>query len=255
MLFTREGKEFTGTPSMNTKGQPTHTVKTMCDRCHVINGQRLWIMGIENGRAYSKTGFTCYTCGNTGIRSTRQDRLYTAEALVKMNLSADKRAAAKAITDKLAADYAAAEREIKNAAFNNLNAGFLATLETLDGSFWTGFKESFVARATAPTERQIALVEGEVAKRAANATSAFVGAVGDKIEVKLVVERVISFQTQFGTNWITLARDAQGNVFSYRGTVSLGSAGESTTVKATIKEHTVYNGVAQTVIQRPKVLD
>ena len=30
--------------------------------------------------------------------------------------------------------------------------------------------------------------------------------------------------------------------------------GDTTTIKASVKEHTVYNGIKQTVIQRPKVV-
>jgi hypothetical protein len=34
----------------------------------------------------------------------------------------------------------------------------------------------------------------------------------------------------------------------------IGGKGDTVTLKASIKEHTVYNGIRQTVIQRPKVV-
>jgi len=40
---------------------------------------------------------------------------------------------------------------------------------------------------------------------------------------------------------------------TYKGRVDLGSVGAACTVKATVAEHEWYDGVQQTVIQRPKV--
>jgi hypothetical protein len=235
-LFTREGQEFTGTVQHNESGKAVHTVNVPCDRCHVFGGRRLWVMGTENGRPYSKTGFDCWTCGNTGVRSTRKERLFTAAELARVNKAAATRAARKAEAHRIAVEQAEAALVGKEAAFRTGNADFIAKLEALEGDYWDGFKQSFYARREAPTERQIALVEGEVAKRAANAASAFVGAVGDKITLTITVERVIVLEWQcYGTN--------------------IGNKGDTLTIKASVKEHVVYNGVNQTVIQRPKVVE
>ena len=253
MLLTRQGKEFTGTISHDEKGRPFHTVAVACDRCHVIGGQRLWIMGIENSRPYSRTGFECWTCGNTGVRKYSEERLYTAEALAKTNKAAETRAARKAEADRIARELADAERAAKVAVFNAQNAEFIAKLAGLDGDFWNGFRDSFLQRATAPTERQAALVEAEVAKRATNAASAYVGAIGDKIELALTVERVIVFSGGlFGNKYLTIARDQAGNVVTYKGQVNLGISGANVTLKATVAEHALYNGVQQTRVMRPK---
>ena len=71
-LFKRDGSIFTGTVNTDEKGRTTYTQVIPCDRCHVIDGQRLWVMGMENNRPYSRTGFECWTCGNTGIRGQRE---------------------------------------------------------------------------------------------------------------------------------------------------------------------------------------
>jgi hypothetical protein len=105
-LFTREGQEFTGTVQHNESGKAVHTVNVPCDRCHVFGGRRLWVMGTENGRPYSKTGFDCWTCGNTGVRSTRKERLFTAAELARVNKAAATRAARN--PDHLASLFAAA---------------------------------------------------------------------------------------------------------------------------------------------------
>jgi hypothetical protein len=90
---------------------------------------------------------------------------------------------------------------------------------------------------------------------AARANSQHIGAVGDKVTLTITVERVIVLKSEFYIdNYITIARDEQGNAITYKGRSDIGGKGDTVTVKASIKEHTVYNGIRQTVIQRPKVV-
>lgn len=166
------------------------------------------------------------------------------------------RADRKAEADRIAREQAEAARAAKDAGFRAENAQFIAKLAALDGEFWDGFWESFLTRATAPTERQVGLVEAEIAKRAQNAASGHLGAVGDKLTMTITVERIIVLESKFyGNSYITIARDEQGNIISYKGLTDIGNKGDTLTIKATVKEHTVYKGVKQTVIQRPKVLE
>lgn len=255
-LFTRLGDEFTGTVAFNDSGKPMRYVDVKCDRCHVINGQRLWVMGTINGQPYSHTGFDCWTCGNSGVRRTAQERLYTEVELARVNKAAATRAARKAETDRIAREQFEAARAAKDAAFRAANAEFIGKLIQLDGEFWDGFRNSFFERMTAPTERQAALVETALAKLAANAGSKHIGRVGDKVELTITVERIIVLESQlYGTNFITIGRAADGSVITYKGRVDIGGKGETTKIKATIKAHELYNGVKQTAIQRPKLLE
>jgi hypothetical protein len=259
-LFTREGQEFNGTVNHNEAGKAVHTVNVVCDRCHVIGGRRLWIMGIENNRPYSKTGFECWTCGNTGVRATRQERLFSADELARVNKAAATRAAKRFAAEQAAAAAKAAERATAEAAYRAANADFLAKIATLcvgDGqAFWDRLAADLLHWLRAPSERQAALVEAEIAKRVQNASSAFVGAVGDKVTLTITVERIIVLESEFyGRNFITIARTAEGNVVTYKGRTDIGDKGETVTVKASVKEHVLYNGVNQTVIQRPKVVE
>jgi len=147
-------------------------------------------------------------------------------------------------------------RAANDVNFRADNAAFLQKLETLDGEFWTQFRNDILRRAMAPTERQIALVDGEVAKRVKNASSAFVGNVGDKITIKVTVERIIALPDYgYGVNYITLLRDEAGNVLVYKGLSDIGQQGEAVVLKATVKSHDMRDGVCQTTIQRPKVLE
>lgn len=254
-LFNRDGSVFNGACLSDDKGRPVRLVSVACDRCHVYNGQRLWVMGLMNGKPYSATGFDCWTCGNTGVRGERKERLFTEAELARINKSAATRAARKAEAEAAAAQKAAIEHAAKEVAFRAENADFLQKLDGLDGQFWDSFRQSFLQRAMAPTARQIELVDGEVAKRAANASSAFIGAVGEKVILTITVERIIELKSEYyGSNYITIARTPDGNVVTYKGKTNLGCVGKTTTVKAAVKEHVLYNGVKQTVIQRPKIV-
>lgn len=260
-LFTRDGAEFVGIPeSSDNSGRPVRLVPVACDRCAVINGQRLWVRWIENGQPRSNTGFDCWTCGNTGVRGERKERLYTAKELARINKAAATREAKRQAAAVAAAEKAAAVRLERETAFRATYADFLAKIATLctgnRSDFWDRLAADLLIDFTAPTARQIELVNTEVATRQKNAQSEFFGAVGEKVTLTLTVERIIVLHSPFyGTNYITIARTEQGNVVTYKGLANLGQVGETNTVKATIKEHTMYNNVRQTVIQRPKVLE
>lgn len=246
-LFTRSGTEYTGEVKNNAKGKPTYTYKVSCNRCCEIDGQRMWIMGLENGRPYSHTGFDCWTCGNTGFTSIKTAPLYTADQLAKLNATADKRNAVKAAKQaEILAQHQAAQD-----AFVELHKPFFSALDSLTGEFWTRFRNDMLNRMKAPSERQLALVEGEVAKLQQNATSEHFGAVGERVEIKGTMEKVVSIESRFGIKFINIIRCESGNVAVHMGSYICGK-GESVHIKATIAEHNVRDGVKQTIIQRPK---
>jgi len=246
-LFTRSGTEYTGVVNTNAKGKPTYTYKVSCNRCVEIDGKRMWIMGIHNDRPYSLTGFDCWACHNTGFTSVKTAPLYTVEQLAKLNAAADKRNAAKAAKQ---AEILAQHNAAKD-AFRDMHKSFFDALDALSGEFWVGFRGDMLNRMTAPTERQIALVNGEVAKRQQNATSAHFGTIGERVEISGTIERVIAIETHFGIKLINIIRCNNGNVVVYRGGY-LGGKDESINIKATITDHTERDGVKQTIIQRPK---
>lgn len=253
-LLTRDGAEFTGTPTI-IDGKPVRLVPVACHRCHVIGGQRLWVMGTENGQPYSRTGFDCWTCGNSGVRGERKERLYTAQELARVMKAAATREARKAEAARIAREQFELAEAARRAEFTTDNAAFIADLESLDGEFWEGFRSSFMERACAPTERQIALVRAAVAKRAADAASKFVGRVGDKVTLAITVERILTLHDKvWGNNYITIGRTSEGSVVVYKGRVDIGQVGDTVTIKATVKDHQTYNGVRQTAVQRPTVL-
>jgi (p)ppGpp synthase/HD superfamily hydrolase len=110
------------------------------------------------------------------------------------------------------------------------------------------------------TERQGLAVRNILAKsaerkaqyRAEALTKVHVGAVGERRDFDLTIKFVTSFETQFGTTFVNICEDADANVVVYKGSNLLGGKGEKVQVKATIKAHDYRDGVAQTIISRPK---
>lgn len=89
------------------------------------------------------------------------------------------------------------------------------------------------------------------AQLAADASTSHVGTVGERRDFELTAERTHSFDSQFGTVYITIFRDADNNVIVYKGSIAF-ERGEKVRGKATIKAHDVRDGVPQTIIARPK---
>lgn len=254
-LYTRSGTEYTGKVEFSAKGKPTYTYNVTCTRCHVINGQRLYVMGMMNGKPYSHTGFDCWACGNTGVTSTKTAPLYTADQLAKLNATADKRQAKRQAEYWAEQARVAAERAEKEAAYRAEHADFLAKIATLcvgDGSaFWDRMAADLLLAFRSPSERQIALVDAEIAKRQKNATSVYIGAVSDRIEIVGTIERVITTESFYGIKHINVIRCNDGNVVLYRGNY-IGGKDDAVHMMATVAEHYEYNGVKQTIVQRPK---
>jgi hypothetical protein len=95
-------------------------------------------------------------------------------------------------------------------------------------------------------------VAGFAAKRAAEgAASGWIGTVGERRDFTVTIRHIHTMEGQFGTSFLHILNDAQGNVVIYKGTKLLGDKGETLTVKATVKEHGERDGVKQTKIARP----
>jgi len=82
-----------------------------------------------------------------------------------------------------------------------------------------------------------------------------IGTIGEKITLTLTCVHIIELESTFGTVFINICEDCDKNIIIYKGNaIGFPNKGETATIKATIKEHGVRNGVKQTVIQRPKVV-
>ena len=123
------------------------------------------------------------------------------------------------------------------------------------------------------TPNQVAAVRKGIESRAArkaewadkqataNAHLKHLGAVGEKITLTLTLKKAIVIGEYQQYRWspiisryLLILEDADKNVVIYCGTSNAMpyTEGNTVTIKATVKEHGVRNGVKQTVIQRPK---
>ena len=156
---------------------------------------------------------------------------------------------------------------------------FIANGRIFDGGSFVSYEENFVGSLAKAydnfgklSEKQVAAVRKSIAERAKrraewadkqaalNATRTHIGTVGEKITLTLTVKKILRLAGQYGMTLICICEDADGNVVIYKGyceafDLDLPSGETKTiTVKATVSEHGVRDGVKQTVIKRPKAV-
>jgi hypothetical protein len=92
--------------------------------------------------------------------------------------------------------------------------------------------------------------------------SKHVGEVGERIEIDGVARLITSFDNAYGTSYMYMIEDKDGNAYKFIGTGihtadSISGATKTFSIKAkfTIKSHEEYNGQKQTVINRPKIIE
>ena len=200
-----------------------------CDKCNGT-GIYVWFGYHQNGTSTRYEG-ECFRCGGTGIY-TWTEKEYTEAHAQKL---ADQRAKRQAKKDAELAQLKAEQEAI--------NAQMKAKEEALKA------------------EREARLAE----ERAA---SEFVGSVGDKITVEVTFSREVSFDTQFGTQYIYFFKDEAGNTLVWKTSAMLWindldengnnifiRKGDKIRFTATIKEHSEYKGEKQTMLQRVRKIE
>jgi len=96
----------------------------------------------------------------------------------------------------------------------------------------------------------------QVAERAEQRKSVHFGTIGKRETFTFTVLRVLPIETQYGVSYIVLMKDDAGNVAKWKasGGTMAGSddfdRGVRVTGKCTVKEHTSYKEIAQTVLTR-----
>lgn len=132
------------------------------------------------------------------------------------------------------------------------------------GDFYSKMQDSFMdwGRLTPGQERAVlGMIEKANARLAARAeakaadaaTSKHVGTIGERRDFDLTCLFRTSFEGSFGYVHIHGFKDADGNTVIYKGSNIIAAKGDVVTLKATIKDHGERDGVAQTIISRPKV--
>jgi hypothetical protein len=234
-----------------------------CDYCGTGIRWEFWIKGSVAGARQFKVGCDCVAKTGRGIENFEKVRADHTRA--RRQEGAEKRAEKKREARKAWIDEQHAARAIERAAateaWRKENSALAARLDAYTGE--NDFLRSMIERLGywgTLSEKQTEATESCFATidrlEAARLTSQHLGNVGDKVTLTITVERVIVLKSEFyDDNYITIARDEAGNAITYKGKTDIGNKGDTRTIKASVKEHTVYNGVKQTVIQRPKVVE
>lgn len=249
-----------------------------CQRCGGLGGNDAW--------AY--TGWTCYECGGSGIGPEIISKEYTPEYAAKLEARRAKRAEAKRL--ELVAQANEKNQEFFQAqGFNENGKTYVIlgnTYNVKDQLKELGCKWSNVIGWHSPVKLEgFDSVEIDVDdvydkdyaetyrwnywKRADEETfsakikeateklnketnpSKHIGNIGDKVEVEVELVRRGSFESDFGTTYVYTFKDSEGNVLVWKTKNYFEVA--TCTVKGTIKEHSEYKGIPQTVLTRCKV--
>ena len=128
--------------------------------------------------------------------------------------------------------------------------GKLVTYGSISDKQWA-FAERLLTGLPAVHAKRAAIL----AERAADAAqSGWIGTVGERIQFTATVVFVTGYDSAFGRVTVTGMKDDAGNVIIQKGK-GIAEKGERVTIKATVKDQIVREGVKQTIITRPTVTD
>jgi hypothetical protein len=82
-----------------------------------------------------------------------------------------------------------------------------------------------------------------------------VGQVGERIRVKVMVEKVVQCDSMYGTSHLHIMSDDNGNVFIWFASSGAHETGAEIILKGTIKKHDERDGVKQNVLTRCEEVD
>ena len=86
------------------------------------------------------------------------------------------------------------------------------------------------------------------------APSTHVGTVGARVDFgRGTVERVFPYDTMYGTGYVVIIRLESGAILKWKSSSFRGETGDVVDVRATVKAHGEYKGIAQTEITRAKL--
>lgn len=82
----------------------------------------------------------------------------------------------------------------------------------------------------------------------------YVGTIGEKVTLELTQVSCFTFESQFGTSYINVFKDSDGNKLVWKTGCRVANDGASVTLKGTIKEHNEFREEKQTVLTRCRAL-
>lgn len=142
--------------------------------------------------------------------------------------------------------------------------GFLGSLAQAYDSFGKLTEGQVNAVRKCIVQREERRAEWASKQAALKADCKHLGEVGKKITLTLTIRHIVVLDGIYGASYIYILEDADKNVVIYKGKSdvmgwkpdgSVREKGDTFTVTATVKDHGVRDGVKQTVIQRPKLVN
>ena len=99
-------------------------------------------------------------------------------------------------------------------------------------------------------ERKARAEQREAERATAVASSKYVGTVGKRLTIKTESAKLVtSWEGYYGVTFLYRFVDADGNVYVWRASKSI-EVRDGMTIKGTVKEHSEYKGIKQTVVTR-----
>ena len=80
--------------------------------------------------------------------------------------------------------------------------------------------------------------------------SEFVGEIGERLELYLIVERVIDLNDGYGNPIMHLMRDDDGNLYVWTTASKSWEVGSDHHIRGTVKDHRTYRNEKQTILSR-----
>lgn len=276
--------ETVGTPYFK-NGKMYTKARRVCDRC--VKG--VYVCRVENGRPvpHPVANGVCFQCGGTGFIQ-KEVRLYTVAEAAKMEQrnEAARIKRQQELEARMKAEYA--EKKVKWLKDNGWSQDGITYIVTGDSySIKDDLKDAgwlfdYVLRwhKADPTgyEDRVKKVEidkviefsawGEghylteakdyvdslLTEDSADRNSQWVGQIGsrDTFNVTLVSKR--GFQGQYGYSNVYTFRTEDGNILTWFSTVEVEKEpGDQFTLVGTIKDHTEYKNIKQTILSRCKI--
>lgn len=276
--------ETIGTPLVK-NGKMYTKVKRKCDRC--VNG--VYVCRVENGRPvpHPVADGVCFQCGGTGYE-VKEVRLYTVAEAAKMEQrnEAARIKRQQELEARMRAEYKDKKvKWLKDNGWSQDGVTYIVTGDSYsikDDLKAAGWLFDYVLRwhKADPTgyEDRVKKVEidkviqfsawGEghylteakdyidnlLTEDSADKNSQWVGQIGsrDTFNVTLVSKR--GFQGRFGYSKVYTFRTEDGNILTWFSTVEVEKEpGDQFTLVGTVKDHTEYKGVKNTVLSRCKI--
>jgi hypothetical protein len=139
--------------------------------------------------------------------------------------------------------------------FKCYKEGFVGSLASAYAKYGKLSEKQVLAVRKCIADRIVRKAEWKSKQAVLDATRQHIGVIGEKVTFALTCVHVVEINGLYGTNFINICEDADKNIVIYKGyAFGFPNKGETATIKATIKDHGVRNGVKQTVIQRPKTI-